>query len=118
AYNNDGLVNSIGLFGQVEYSTGPLSAFISFSGSNQGFKRIDYFIYEDDDPEQETGWQNFLGGTVKAGLNYNIDGNHNIFVNGGVFSRQPIIDNVFINFRNDINPVARHKRVSAIEVGH
>jgi outer membrane cobalamin receptor len=117
-YNNDGLVNWTGLFGQVEYSKGPLSTFISFSGSNQGFKRIDYFIYGDDDPEQESDWENFLGGTVKAGLNYNIDGNHNVFVNGGIFSRQPIFDNVFINFRNDVNPDASNQRVTAIEVGY
>lgn len=117
-YNNDGLVNWMGLFGQLEYSSGPLSAFASFSGSNQGFKRIDYFIYDDDDPEQETDWQNFLGGTIKAGLNYNIDGSHNVFINGGYFSRQPIFDNVFVNFRNDINPDASNQRVSAIELGY
>lgn len=117
-YNNDGVVNWAGLFGQLEYSSGGISAFASFSGSNQGFKRIDYFIYDDDSPEQETDWQNFLGGTVKAGLNYNIDGNHNVFVNGGFFSRQPIFDNVFINFRNDINPDASNQKVSAFELGY
>jgi len=117
-YNNDGLVNWIGLFSQVEYSSGGISAFASFSGSNQGFKRIDYFIYEDDDPEQESDWENFLGGTIKAGLNYNIDGNHNVFVNGGYFSRQPIFDNVFVNFRNDVNPDASNQNVSAIEFGY
>src|SRR5690606_40616988 len=50
--------------------------------------------------------------------NYNIDGNHNVFINGGYFSRQPIFDNVFINFRNDVNPDAGNQRVSAIEVGY
>jgi hypothetical protein len=117
-YYNDGLVNWIGLFGQVEYSTGPLSAFISLSGSNQGFKRIDYFAYLDDDPMQESDWENFLGGTIKAGLNYNIDGNHNVFVNGGFFSRQPIFDNVFLNNTNEVNADASNQRVTAIEVGY
>src|SRR5690606_30205959 len=117
-YNNDGLVNWMGLFGQLEYSRGGISAFASFSGSSQGFKRIDYFIYDDDSPEQESAWQNFLGGTAKAGINYNIDGNHNVFINGGHFSRQPIFDNVFINFRNDVNPDARNQKVNAIELGY
>src|SRR5690606_17715320 len=117
-YNNDGLVNWMGLFGQLEYSKGGISAFASFSGSSQGFKRIDYFIYDDDSPEQESAWQNFLGGTAKAGINYNIDGNHNVFVNGGIFSRQPIFDNVFINFRNDVNPDASNQKVNAIELGY
>jgi CarboxypepD_reg-like domain/TonB-dependent Receptor Plug Domain/TonB dependent receptor-like, beta-barrel len=117
-YNDDGLVNWIGLFTQVEYSSGGLSAFVSVSGSNQGFKRVDKFLYADNSPEQESSWQNFLGGTVKAGLNYNINDKHNVFINGGFFSKQPIFDNVFINFRNDVNPDAKNQTVNAIEVGY
>jgi len=117
-YNNDGLVNWLGLFFQAEYSYNNLSAFVSLSGSNQGFKRIDYFNYEDSDPQQTTDWQNFLGGTAKAGLNYNINSNHNVFVNGGYFSRQPIFDNVFVNFRNDINEDAANQDIYAFELGY
>ncbi|MEL6674393.1 MAG: TonB-dependent receptor, partial [Bacteroidota bacterium] len=43
AYHNDGIVNWAGLFMQLEYSNDRLTAFLSGSGSNQGFKRIDYF---------------------------------------------------------------------------
>ncbi len=118
AYNNDGLVNWLGLYGQLEYTNDKLSAFTSVSLSNQGFKRIDYFIYEDADPMQESDWQNFLGGTVKAGANYNIDDNHNVFVNGGFFSRQPIFDNVFPFFTNDVNPDSKNQSVYAFEAGY
>src|SRR5690606_39852912 len=52
-YNNDGLVNWIGLFGQVEYADGPLSAFVSFSGSkdrkstrlNSSHVKISYAVF-------------------------------------------------------------------------
>jgi len=117
-YNNDGLVNWLGLFGQIEYSYEKLSAFISLSGSNQGFKRIDYFLYEDSDPKQKSNWENFLGGTVKSGVNYNIDDKHNVFVNGGYFSRQPIFDNVFVNFSNDVNPDVKNQDIYAVELGY
>ena len=117
-YHNDGLVNWLGLFAQLEYSTDKLSLFASFSGSNQGFKRVDFFNYLDSDPAQESDWQNFLGGTVKAGLNYNIDAKHNIFFNGGFFSKQPIFDNVFLNFRNDVNEDVKNQSVTAFEAGY
>ncbi len=117
-YNNDGLVNWLGAFAQLEYTVGGLSVFGSGSISNQGFKRIDYFLYEDDDPQQESDWQNFLGGTVKAGANYNINDNHNVFVNGGWFSQQPIFDNVFVGFTNNINEDVENQDIYAVEVGY
>ena len=117
-YWNDGHVSWLGLFGQLEYTSDQLSAFFSLAASNQGFKRIDYFNYLDSDPKQESDWENFLGGTIKAGLNYNINENHNIFANGGFFSKQPIFDNVFINFVNDVNEDVQNQTVSAIELGY
>ena len=117
-YNNDGLVNWLGVFGQLEYTIGGLSVFGSGSLSNQGFKRIDYFLYEDSDPMQKSDWKNILGGTVKAGANYNINDQHNVFVNGGYFSQQPLFDNVFINFTNEIDDDVENQNVYAVEAGY
>jgi outer membrane receptor for Fe3+-dicitrate len=138
-YWNDGLVSWVGLFGQMEYSTDKLSVFATLNGSNQGFKRVDYFNYLEEDtrqaisdtistmtkdewltenPGQASDWQNFLGGVIKAGANYNIDDNHNVFFNAGVTSRQPIFDNVFINFVNDINPDIENQTISTVELGY
>ncbi|HCC69760.1 MAG TPA: TonB-dependent receptor, partial [Bacteroidales bacterium] len=127
-YYNDGLVKWFGFFGQLEYSAEKLSAFVSLSGSNQGFKRIDYFNYVQSDDLQaqlssngqtmESDWENHLGGTIKAGLNYNINDKHNIFLNGGFFSRQPIFDNVFINYVNQVNEDVVNQKVFALEAGY
>ncbi|QCK16929.1 TonB-dependent receptor [Mangrovivirga cuniculi] len=117
-YNNVGVVSWLGLYSQIEYTKDKISAFASFSGSNQGFRRIDYFNYLDSDPEQKTDWQNFLGGTVKAGVNYLINDHHNVYMNGGYFSRQPIFDNVFPTFDNTINDDAANQSVNALEIGY
>lgn len=117
-YWNDGLVNWTGLFAQVEYSTDKLTAFLSVNGSNQGFKRIDYFNYLDSDPERETDWENILGGNIKAGANYNIDAQSNIFVNGGYISKQPLFDNVYINFANILNETVENQNITAFEAGY
>lgn len=115
-YYNDGLVRWIGLFGQMEYSIGDLSTFVSGSFSNQSFKRIDYFLYTPD--EQESDWESFMGGTVKVGANYNINSKHNVFMNGGYFSQQPLFDNVFLNFSNTVNEDAKNQKVYSFELGY
>ena len=117
-YYNDGLVKWFGLFGQVEYTKDDLTAFVSLAGSQQSFKRVDYFNYLDSDPEQETDWEAFLGGTLKIGANYNINSNHNVFFNAGFISRQPFFDNVFINFRNDVNPDVENQNIISFELGY
>ncbi|MDN5216268.1 TonB-dependent receptor [Fulvivirgaceae bacterium BMA12] len=124
-YHNDGVVQWIGFFGQLEYNEGPLSAFVSSSLSNQGFKRIDYFNYLDGDdteadgnPKQETDFENFLGGNIKGGINYNLDERHNVFANAGFYSKQPIFDNVYLNFLNEVNPDVENERVLGFELGY
>lgn len=126
-YYNDGLVNWYGLYTQLEYSKNKLSAFISLSGSNQGFKRIDYFnyYYSDEMSEaaglgatMETDWYNFLGGNIKLGANFNINDSHNVFLNAGLLSRQPIFDNVFPTYNNIPNKEAPNQKIYAVEAGY
>ncbi len=117
-YWNDGLVSWAGIFAQLEYSTDKLTAFASVNGSNQGFKRIDYFNYLENDEARETDWQNFLGGNIKAGANYNLSESSNVFFNTGYISKQPVFDNVFINFRNDINEDVENQSIVAFEAGY
>lgn len=118
-YYNVGKVNWMGAFTQLEYSNDEISAFIQGAVSNQGFKRIDYFNYLNSDPEQESGWENILGGNVKGGVNWNINENHNVFANAGFYSRQPNFDAVFPNYtNNDTNKGLVNEKVVGLEVGY
>jgi len=118
AYNNDGKVRWAGAFSQLEYVSDDISAFVQVGVSQQGFKRIDHFNYLDSDPERETGWENFVGGNVKGGVNWNIDENHNVFVNMGDYSKQPFIDAVFLNNQNVVNSNPRNEKVAGFELGY
>ena len=118
AYNNDGKVRWAGAFSQLEYVSDDISAFVQVGVSQQGFKRIDYFNYLDSDPERETGWENFVGGNLKGGVNWNIDENHNVFVNMGDYSKQPFIDAVFLNNQNIVNSNPRNEKVAGFELGY
>ncbi len=118
AYWNDGLVSWLGAFAQVEYSTDKLSVFATLNGSNQGFKRVDHFLYADTSASRETDWQNFLGGMAKAGANYNINEQHNVFFNAGAISRQPIFDNVFLGNKNDVSTTVENQTILSVELGY
>ncbi|MEM9649870.1 MAG: TonB-dependent receptor [Bacteroidota bacterium] len=117
-YYNDGIVRWLGTFGQIEYTDGTWSAFMQGGVSQQGFKRIDYFNYLDSDPEQETDFENRLGGNIKGGVNYNVDEAHNVFVNAGYYSKQPLFDAVYLNFRNDLNPDLTNEKILGLEAGY
>jgi outer membrane cobalamin receptor len=116
-YHNDGIVSWQGVFAQAEYTSDfGLSAFLSGAFSNSGYQRIDYFQYSGDD--QKTPMYNFLGYTVKAGANYNLNKNHNVFFNTGYFSRAATFDVVFPSFNNDANPNAKNEDVFGVEIGY
>lgn len=116
-YYNIGYVRWLGLFGQLEYKKDAISAFVQFSGSNQGFSREDLFLVTPAEG-QRTDWENILGGTIKGGLNYNIDENHNVFGNAGYYSKQPLFDAVFLDFENVVNEEYRNEKVLGFELGY
>ncbi|MEQ8473212.1 MAG: carboxypeptidase-like regulatory domain-containing protein [Marinoscillum sp.] len=115
-YYNDGIVLWEGVFGQAEYTQGDLSAFASAAVSNTSYKRIDYFQYEPEN--QETDFYSFLGYQIKGGANYNLDRNHNVFVNAGYFTKAPIFDAVFQGFANIINEDAEVQKIMSFELGY
>jgi hypothetical protein len=117
-YNNDGLVRWYGAFSQLEYTKDNLSAFIQGAISQQGFKRVDFFKYKTTDPLYETEFENILGGNVKGGLNYNINDNHNVFVNAGYYSKQPFFNAVYPNNASVLNENLTNEKILGVEAGY
>lgn len=115
-YSNDGIVNWLGGFGQVEYTNDALSAFVQGSVSNQGFQRIDYMLYTPDNQKSEK--VDLVGFNVKGGANYNINENHNVFANAGYYERQPFFGAVYLNNRNDVNRSLTNEKVTSYEIGY
>ncbi|NML58072.1 TonB-dependent receptor [Chryseobacterium cheonjiense] len=93
--NYNGEVLWGGIFGQLEYTNDKISAFIQGSASEQGYSRIDNWIVDGVTVQQgqtvntKTPMKFLFGFNAKGGVNYNIDGQHNVFVNVGYYSKQP-----------------------------
>ena len=117
-YNNDGLVNWLGAFTQLEYSTEKLTLFLQAAVSQQGFKRVDYYKYLSSNPLSSTDYKNILGGNVKGGANYNIDEKNNVYVNAGYYSKQPFFNAIYINNASVVNENLTNEKIMGLEAGY
>ncbi len=116
-YNSNGYVRWYGAFTQLEYSNDNLSAFFQGAISQQGFKREDTFLYLTTDPLYETDFENILGGNVKGGVNYNINEQHNVFVNSGYYSKQPLFNAIYRN-NQSVAFDTPNEKILGVEAGY
>ncbi|WP_421921263.1 TonB-dependent receptor [Marinifilum sp.] len=116
SYYNDGKVMYTGLFGQAEYAGDNVTGFVSAAISRKSYKRIDYFNYAPG--EQETDWEHFFPWNVKAGVSYKFNSIHSVFANGGYVQRTPYFNNVFLNYRNDVNEDVKYEKIITAELGY
>ena len=115
-YDNPENIRYLGGFGQLEYAGESLSAFVQGAYSTQSNQRFDYFNYTKGNEKSEKVTND--GFNIKAGANFNINEQNNVFVNVGHYSRQPYQDNMFLNYRNDVNPLLTNEKITGIEAGY
>ena len=115
----DGYVMQEGAFAQAEYNKGDWSAFVNGSLSYTHYWRYDRLYY--DAAQAKSDVVGFLGGTIKAGANYNINNHNNIFLNVGYISRAPKFNyGAFMQqaTSNAINAMAKNEQVASVELGY
>jgi outer membrane cobalamin receptor len=117
-YNYKGNVRWYGAFTQLEYSKDNLTAFIQAAVSQQGFQKVDYFTYLLTNPLSTTDYKNIIGGDLKAGANYNINEQHNVFVNAGYYSKQPFFNAVYPNNKSVLNDKLVNEKILGFEAGY
>lgn len=122
--NYDGQVMWLGAFGQVEYTKDDFSAFAQASVSDQGMQRIDNWIIDGVTVQQgqtvntKTAFKYIWGYNAKAGANYNINENHNVFANIGYYSKQPNNYAVYPSSQQVINPRLGNEKIASAELGY
>lgn len=119
--NYNGYVNQEGIYGQGEWKfwENKLTAILAGSLNLTTQQRKDMFYYDAKHAWSEK--RTSLGGTIKGGVNWNIDRNNNVFVNGGYISKAPFFSyGVFLSSAtsNDINPNMRNEKIGSVEAGY
>lgn len=126
AYDNDGNVNYLGTFGQLEYSKDKLSAFVQGAVSQTQYQRADR--YYPNNVEKLSEKVKITGYNYKAGFNYNLTDKQNVFVNAGKYSRAPYFGFIFngaspssataLNSGNAVNDNIKNEEATAFEAGY
>ena len=119
--NYNGYVNQEGIYGQGEWKffDSALTAILAGSLNLTTYQRKDMFYYDAEHAWSEK--RTYLGGTIKGGVNWNIDRHNNLFVNGGYISKAPFFSyGVFLQAAtsNDINPNTRNEKIGSFEFGY
>lgn len=117
----DGFAYQEGAYAQGEYKLldGAITTFLSGSLNVTSYQREDHFYYDKEHAKSPT--KSFLGGTVKGGVNWNIDAHQNVFLNGGFISKAPFFSNgVFLSSAtsNAINPNPKNEKIASVEGGY
>ena len=120
AYRNyDGFVVQEGAFAQLEYNQNRWSAFVNGSLNYNHYWKVDYYYYDAEHGKSDV--LGFLGGTIKAGANYEFNKHHNAFVNVGYISRAPNLDyGAFMSAStsNAVNVDAKNEQIASAEIGY
>lgn len=119
--NYKGYVAQEGAYAQAEYSAldNRLTAILAGALNVTSYWRRDMFFYDKEHERSDT--KSFLGGTIKGGVNYNINRHNNVYVNGGYISRAPFFSyGVFLSSAssNLINPEAKNSKIGSVELGY
>lgn len=116
AYNNAETIQYGGLFSQLEYSKNSISAYVQGSISNQSHIRFEKFYASE--AEEDSEKVSNSGYNIKGGLSYALNDNHGVFVNAGLYSRQPFHDVVFVGNSNQVSAGAENEKVVGMELGY
>lgn len=112
-------INYQGIFSQIEYAADRFTVYAQGALSNQSYQRTGRFEGEGLGESDKLAK---IGYNLKGGWSFDIAENHKIFSNVGFYSRQPFLDNIFVNIResNDIfdNPEVDNEDITGIEVGY
>lgn len=114
---NQAKINWTGLFGQIRYQSDIWSGFLQAGWSRQGFQRIDYFNLPKG--QQKSDRVYITGGNVKTGAGYLFNKKHQVYINAGYFSKQPLYNAVFPNWSdNTLRKNLKNEEIYTTETGY
>lgn len=100
-YHNTNFVDWLGLFAQVQYDKGPLTAFGVVGSSYVDYKYVDHFRRGAGGGEYTLNPGKTDGRQIKGGVQYAVNDHVRVYANAGWVSKVPVFDGVI----NDVTGV-------------
>ncbi len=110
------------VFAQLKYAVNTWSAFVAGNYSNTSYKRNGLFLNERflNNSFGKSEEVNFFNFGIKGGLEYKITGRHWLKVNAAYINRPPVLQNVFINPRenNTVVPNIQSEKITTADLNY
>jgi outer membrane receptor for ferrienterochelin and colicin len=113
--DNYSMISYGNLFGQAEYKTGKLTAFVASTLSGTHYRREDPYNYPEDPLSEPV---NKAGFDIKSGASYKVGRYGNVYANLGYYSREPYYKFVYVNYSNTIAHNLVNEKITAAEAGY
>lgn len=114
--------NQFDAFAQLKYTSKTWNAFLSGKYSNTSYERDGLFLNERflDNSFGKSKEVNFSNYGIKGGVEYKITGRHWLRVNAAIINRPPVLQNVFINPRenNTVVPNINTEKIITADVNY
>ncbi|MEE4258583.1 MAG: TonB-dependent receptor plug domain-containing protein [Bacteroidales bacterium] len=113
--NNNSIVNYLNSYAQLLYKQRNLDAYISFNINNNWYQRVDRYNYVQHQKSETILKPGF---DTRAGLSYQVNKLHTLYINGAFISRAPYFKFVFGNFTNQPVQNLKNEQIQTIEAGY
>ncbi|RMF09096.1 MAG: TonB-dependent receptor [Candidatus Neomarinimicrobiota bacterium] len=116
-YYNTNTVDWLGLFGQANFESGPITAYGMAGWSTIKYTFTDHFTDAGNGKELFVESPSIGGFQVKGGASFNLSENMGVFANFGNVSKVPIFDNVIDDGNGALNDNPKNETFNSIELG-
>jgi len=113
--DNDSRVDVASYFVQAEKQNKQWLIFAAATLSNTRYQRIDRMNYINDIASKVV---NKVGADAKAGINFEANKHHRVYMNAGFFSRAPYFKFVYANYGNAVVQHLTNEKISSVELGY
>ena len=122
SYNYDLKGAITDFYSQLNYNYNNVSGFLSGKYSHVGYQRNGLFQNERyfDNSLGKSDQVTFSNWSLKSGITYNITGRHWVSTNVAYLNKAPVLQNIFINPRenNDIVPNVKSEKITSIDANY
>ena len=113
--DNYSMISYGNLFGQAEYKSGNLTAFVAATVSGTHYRRKDTYNYIENPLSEPV---NKAGFDVKSGASYKVGKYGSVYGNVGFYSREPYYKFVYVNYSNEVAKDLVNEKITAVEAGY
>ena len=111
------IISWTGLYGQIQYNSGPINAFAMYGISSTNFEHRNNFKADSNGNKLILKEDGLSGSQLKLGARYSLTSQLSFFGNYGLVSKLPNFDQVIDDYTAIVNPDYRNEEFNSVEVG-